>query len=93
MPHPGGSYVWQTKDFKSNDFGCVASKGVMGEFRGCVATKRLSDSRPVIRLDLVARGSKVAERREGEAAVDSGIWRQLWLTNTTHVKHGHYTSQ
>jgi hypothetical protein len=31
--------VWQTKDFKSNDFGCVARKGVTGGFFGCVATK------------------------------------------------------
>jgi hypothetical protein len=31
--------VWQTKDFKSNDFGCVAKKGVMGEFFASVANK------------------------------------------------------
>jgi hypothetical protein len=34
----------QTKDFKSNDFGCVAKKGVGREFLGCVARKRLSGS-------------------------------------------------
>jgi hypothetical protein len=33
--------VWQTKDFKSNDFGTVAKKGVKGGFFGCVAKKRL----------------------------------------------------
>ena len=34
--------VWQIKDFKSNDFGCVARKGVMGDFFGCVARKEVS---------------------------------------------------
>src|ERR1700674_89903 len=34
--------VWQTKDFKSNDFGCVAKKGVTGVFFGCVARKGVS---------------------------------------------------
>jgi hypothetical protein len=29
--------VWQIQDFKFNDFGCVASKGVMSAFFGCVA--------------------------------------------------------
>jgi hypothetical protein len=29
--------VWQTTDFKSNDFGCVAKKGLRERFFGCVA--------------------------------------------------------
>jgi len=29
--------VWQTKDFKSNDFGCVAKKQLRERFFGCVA--------------------------------------------------------
>jgi hypothetical protein len=29
--------VWQTKDFNSNDFGCVAMKGLRERFFGCVA--------------------------------------------------------
>jgi hypothetical protein len=29
--------VWQAKDFKSNEFGCVARKGVIGAIFGCVA--------------------------------------------------------
>jgi hypothetical protein len=34
--------VWQTKDFKSNDFGSVARKGVRESFFGCVANTRVS---------------------------------------------------
>src|SRR5713226_2682558 len=34
--------VWQMQDLESSDFGSVASKGVTGEFLGCVASKRLS---------------------------------------------------
>jgi hypothetical protein len=32
-------YVWQTKDFKSNEFGSVANTGVAVEILGCVARK------------------------------------------------------
>jgi hypothetical protein len=35
--------VWQGKDLKSDNFGSVAAKGVMGEFLGSVAGKGLSD--------------------------------------------------
>jgi hypothetical protein len=38
----GGTDVWQTKDFKSNDCGCVAMKGLREQFSGCVATKGVS---------------------------------------------------
>jgi hypothetical protein len=31
--------VWQTKDFKSNEFGSVANAGVTSGFFGCVAMK------------------------------------------------------
>jgi hypothetical protein len=34
--------VWQTKDFKFNEFGSVARKGVTDEFLGCAAIKELS---------------------------------------------------
>jgi hypothetical protein len=37
---PGGvSDLWQGKDLQEGDFGCVATKGVMVEFRGRVARK------------------------------------------------------
>jgi len=36
------SDVWQTKDFKSNEFGCVAKKGFTERFFGCVARKGVS---------------------------------------------------
>jgi hypothetical protein len=39
---PFFSDVWQRKDFKSNEFGCVAKKGVTGGFLGCVARKGVS---------------------------------------------------
>jgi hypothetical protein len=32
--------VWQIKDFKFNDFGSVAGKGVRSGFFGCVAKYR-----------------------------------------------------
>jgi hypothetical protein len=32
--------VWQIKDFKFNEFGSVARKGVRGGFFGCVAKYR-----------------------------------------------------
>jgi len=35
--------VWQGKDLKSNDFGSVARKGVIGGLFGSVARKGLSD--------------------------------------------------
>ena len=37
------AYVWQAKDFKSNDFGCVAGKGVTDVFFGCVANEGLRE--------------------------------------------------
>jgi hypothetical protein len=40
--HPLFSDVWQIEDFKFNENGSVASKGVTGAFFGCVARKELS---------------------------------------------------
>jgi hypothetical protein len=37
--------VWQAKDFKSNEFGCVARKGLMGAIFGCVANTGLKRRR------------------------------------------------
>ena len=37
--------VWQTKDFKSNNFGCVAEKEVTDEFIGSVANTEVRGSR------------------------------------------------
>jgi hypothetical protein len=37
--------VWQTKDFKSNDFGCVAKEGLRERFFGCVANTEVRGSR------------------------------------------------
>jgi hypothetical protein len=44
--------VWQTKSFKSNDFGCVAKKGVTDEFFGCVANKGVVAQKCAIRAFL-----------------------------------------
>jgi hypothetical protein len=41
-PPPIFSDVWQMQDFKFNVFGCVASKGVMGAFCGCVVMIELA---------------------------------------------------
>jgi hypothetical protein len=39
----GVTEVWQAKDFKSNTFGSVARKEVMGEFFGSVAKEGVSE--------------------------------------------------
>jgi hypothetical protein len=41
--------VWQAQDFKSNDFGSVAMKGVMEDFFGSVAGKEVRGKSEVMR--------------------------------------------
>lgn len=41
----GVSEVWQAKDFKSNTFGSVAKKEVMGEFFESVAKEGVSEKK------------------------------------------------
>jgi hypothetical protein len=64
---PCFSDVWQTKNFKSRVFGCVANTGVMGAFSGCVAKKGLT-----VVGGQVRRGSSSAYTGEDSMGVAKG---------------------
>jgi hypothetical protein len=64
--------VWQTKDFKSNDFGCVAKKELRERFFGCVANTRVRGR----------NGEGSLERPLSEAGEENGQGRKWAATNT-----------
>ena len=62
---PRFSDVWQTKGFKSNEFGSVANKGVTGLFCGCVARKGLRGRKGGLRKGRRLRGKGREKDRSG----------------------------
>jgi hypothetical protein len=77
--------VWQTKEFKSNDFGSVAKKGVRGEFFGCVARKRLSGEWLVVSGERNCEERKAGTGESWGSPVDKSLFAIARATLFTYM--------